>query len=111
MANVTVKMLTGHLQSVWGGMKTAMLAGNVDQVIGGFSAQTHDKYLAIFTSIASQLPEIAQEMREIEPVYFEEFGAKYRIKRSEVIEGVPYDITYYIYFVQEEDGSWKILNY
>ena len=111
MASVTVKMLAGHLQSVWDGMKIAMLAGNIDQVIGSFSAQIHDRYLAKVTSIASQLPEIAQEMREIEPIYFEEFGAKYRIKRLEVIEGVTYDITYYIYFVQEEDGSWKILNY
>ncbi len=111
MASVSVKMLAGHLQSIWGGMKTAMLTGDVDQVMGSFSAQTHDKYLAIFNSIADQLPQVAQEMREIEPVYFEEFGAKFRIKRTEEIEGVIYDITYYIYFVQEEDGSWKILNY
>ena len=50
-------------------------------------------------------------MREIETIYFEQFGTKFRIKRLEVIESVTYDITYYINFVQEEDGSWKILNY
>ncbi len=111
MAIVTVKMLAGHLQSIWSGMKTAMIAGNVDQVAVQFSDQTRSRYLEIFNAITGQLPEIAQEMREIEPVYFEKFGAKYRIKRTEVIEGVTYDITYYIYFVQEEDGSWKILNY
>jgi YVTN family beta-propeller protein len=111
MASVTVKMLDSLLRGVWNRMKTAMLAGNVNQVVAQFSDQTHDQYSQIFTAIADQLPQIAQEMKEIEPVYFEEFGAKFRIKRTEEIEGVTYDITYYIYFVQEEDGSWKILNY
>lgn len=46
-----------------------------------------------------------------EPVHCEEYGAKFRIKRTERIEGVTCDITYCIYFGQEEDGSWKILNY
>jgi YVTN family beta-propeller protein len=110
-ASVTVKMLDSLLRGVWNGMKTAMLAGNVNQIAAQFSDQTRAKYSEIFTAIADQLPQIAQEMMEIEPVYFEEFGAKFRIKRTEVIEGITYDITYYIYFVQEEDGSWKILNY
>ena len=110
-ASVTVKMLDSLLRGVWNGMKTAMLAGNVSQVAAQFSDQTRAKYSEIFTAIADQLPQIVQEMRDIEPVYFEEFGAKFRIKRTEEIDGVTYDITYYIYFVQEEDGSWKILNY
>lgn len=110
-ASVTIKMLEAILRSVWNDMKTAMQNGNINLISGYFSDQTRDRYSEIFTSIADQLPQIAQEMNEIEPVYFEEFGAKYRIKRLEVIEGVTYDITYYIYFVQEEDGSWKILNY
>jgi hypothetical protein len=112
IAIVAVKMLDAYLQTtIWGGMKVAMLAGNVNQVAAQFSDQTRDKYSQIFTAIVNQLPQIALEMREIEPVYFEEYGAKFRIKRTEEIEGVIYDITYYIYFVQEEDGSWKILNY
>jgi len=111
MASATVKLLATHLNSVWNGMKMAMLAGNINQAAAQFSDQTRDKYSQIFTAIADQLPQIAQEMRDIEPVYFEEYGAKFRIKRTEEIEGVSYDITYYIYFVQDEDGSWKILNY
>lgn len=111
MASVTVKMLSNLLQTIWNGMKTAMLSGDADQASANFSDQTRSRYSEIFNAISDQLPEIAQEMREIEPVYFEEFGAKYRIKRTEVIESVTYDITYYIYFVQEEDSSWKILNY
>lgn len=110
-ASATIKLLATHLNSVWNGMKMAMLAGNINQAAAQFSDQTRDKYSQIFTAIADQLPQIALEMRDIEPVCFEEYGAKFRIKRTEEIEGVTYDITYYIYFVQEEDGSWKILNY
>jgi hypothetical protein len=108
---VTVKVLATHLNSVWNGMKSEMLNGNIAQAAGYFSEQTRERYSSIFNAIADQLPQIAQEMSDIEPVYFEEYGAKFRIKRSEEINGVGYDITYYIYFVQEEDGSWKILNY
>jgi hypothetical protein len=92
-------------------MKFEMLNGNVAQVAGYFSEQTRERYASIFNAIPDQLPQIALGINDIEPVYFEEYGAKFRIKRTEVIEGITYDITYYIYFVQEEDGSWKILNY
>jgi YVTN family beta-propeller protein len=109
--SVTIKILEATLRGVWSDMKTAMQDGNISLATGYFSDQTRDKYSQIFTAIADQLPQIAQGMRDIEPVYFEEYGAKFRIKRAEEINGVVYDITYYIYFVQEEDGSWKILNY
>jgi hypothetical protein len=108
---VTVKMLGTHLLTIWNEMKAAMIAGDINQLKMNFSDQTRDKYLTIFDVISDQLPQIAQEMREIEPVYFEEFGAKFRIKRTEEINGISFDITYYVYFVQEEDDSWKILNY
>jgi hypothetical protein len=111
MATVTVHLLETHLRSVWTGMKAAMQEGDITSLPVYFSEQTKDRYSYIFTAIADQLPLIATEMRDIELVYFEEFGAKFRIKRTEEIEGVAYDITYYIYFVQEEDCSWKILNY
>jgi hypothetical protein len=111
MATVLVRMLETHLRSIWNGMKTAMQQGNIILLLGYFSEQTKDRYSQIYSAITDKLPQIAQEMREIEPVYFEEYGAKYRIKRIEVIDGIEYDITYYIYFVQEEDGSWKLLNY
>ncbi len=111
MASVTVKMLAGHLQSVWDGMKTAMLAGDVSQVVNYFDEETKSNYLEIFDTISAQLPQLAADMREIEPVYFEDGGAQFRIKRLEILVGNEYDVTYYIYFVRGEDGVWRILKY
>jgi hypothetical protein len=50
-------------------------------------------------------------MRDIEPVYIGDGSAQYRIKRSEILAGNEYDVTYYIYFVKSEDGIWRILKY
>ena len=111
MASVTVKMLDGHLQTIWNGMKTAMLAGDVSQVVNYFDEETKSNYLEIFDTILAQLPQLAADMREIEPVYFEDGGAQFRIKRHEVIQGSEYDMTYYIYFQKDENGIWKIFRF
>ena len=50
-------------------------------------------------------------MQEIEPVYFAQGSAKYRIKRNESIKGTDYLITYFIYFNVDKDGIWTIYNY
>ena len=64
-----------------------------------------------FSLISSQLSQLAADMRDIEPVYIGDGSAQYRIKRSEILAGNEYDVTYYIYFVKSEDGIWRILKY
>ena len=39
---------------------------------------------------------------------FEDRIAKFRIKREEQIQGQIYDISYYIYFIKDVNGLWKI---
>jgi hypothetical protein len=111
MASVTVKMLSNHLQSVWGGMKTAMINSDINQAANYFDEETRAKYVEIFSLISSQLSQLAADMRDIEPVYIGDGSAQYRIKRSEILAGNEYDVTYYIYFVKSEDGIWRILKY
>ena len=47
-------------------------------------------------------------MQNIQLIYVKDNVAKYRIKKNEVYGGQTFDITYYIYFVVDEDGIWKI---
>ncbi len=110
-ASVKIKMLNTHLQEIWGGMKMAIFNQNIDSAIAFFSTETQSKYREILTDLQQSLPQIASEMREIEPIEFDEGSAQYRIKRQEVIKGTTYDITFYIYFVQDEDETWKILKF
>lgn len=54
------------------------------------------------------LPQTISEMQEIEMIYCKNGTTKYRITNHQLIEGVYRDTTYYIYFLIDEDGIWKI---
>jgi hypothetical protein len=110
-ASVTVKMLDAHLRAIWNGMKNALAGQNIEDAVGYFLSDTQQDYRGIFTALTATISSIASGMQEIEPVYFEEGGAQYRIKRREVIQGNEHDITYYIYFMEDENGNWKIFRF
>ena len=58
--------------------------------------------------MSDKISTIASEMNEIEFIHTEDHIAKYRIKRPEEIQGQNYDITYYIYFIRNSNGLWRI---
>jgi len=103
--------LDTKLKGKWGGMKTALAAGNKAMALNSISTFTRDKYDQIFTALASQLQTIIGNMQDIELIYVHERLAKYRIKRVHNIDGQEVTISYYIYFVKDGDGIWKIENY
>ncbi|MFZ5954927.1 MAG: hypothetical protein ACOYT4_00730 [Nanoarchaeota archaeon] len=49
-----------------------------------------------------------QEGGQIQLIYLKDNEAKYRIRREQLIDGQSETITYYIYFVKDENGLWKI---
>jgi len=99
------------LKTKWDGMKQAMLNGDAETAASYFTFETGERYYDIFTALSDQLPYIAQAMSEIEPVYFPSNGAKYLIQRVEEVQGTDYIITYFVYFIVDQDGIWRILRY
>lgn len=85
-------------------MKTALGNQDVEKATNQFISVSQERYQNIFSSLLNQLPDIATNMNSIEIIYLEEGIAQYRIKRIEA-EG---EITYYIYFVLDENGIWGI---
>ena len=49
-------------------------------------------------------------MRPIQLISVNNHLAKYRITRERIIQGQPFDITYYVLFCRSADG-WKIVNF
>ena len=92
------------LRSKWEGMKGAMINRDVEKAGNYFPDWTRERYTGIFSSLGDRLPQIAQDMQNIGMIYLIDGVAKYRIRRTEG-EG---EITYYIYFVRDENGLWKI---
>jgi len=103
--------LDALLQGKWNAMKAKLLAGDAAGALNYYSITSRDEYEAIFTALGEKLPQVAADMRGIEMIYATEGFAKYRIKRSEVLQGNSFDITYYIYFVCDEKGVWTIQRY
>jgi hypothetical protein len=56
-------------------------------------------------------PQIVEDMQDIELIYIEGSVAKYRIRKNELYGGEMLTITYYLYFIIDEDGLWKIHRY
>jgi hypothetical protein len=103
--------LDALLRAKWEAMKTALANQDINSAVNYYTEETKQHYNDIFTTLYTQLPQITQNMQNIQMIYAKDNTAKYRIKTSEVHAGQTYDITYYIYFVVDENGIWKIHRY
>jgi hypothetical protein len=92
------------LGTKWEAMKAALTNQDVNGASSIFLSSSQEKYQYIFSNLLEQLPDIAANMRSIEMVYVEAGVAQYRIKKIEDVG----EVTYYIYFVLDENGLWKI---
>jgi len=96
--------LDAILQSKWLGMKDSLRQGNIEQAISFFAQPSRERYRGIFNTIQSQLSDIVTGMGPIQFINLDNGVAKYRIRRQEAAG----EITYYIFFVVDQDGIWRI---
>ncbi|HDL14952.1 MAG TPA: hypothetical protein ENH28_02160 [Euryarchaeota archaeon] len=96
--------LDALLQAKWDGMKTALGNQDINGGLALFLSSSQERYGNIFTTLFDYLPDIVLNMQDIERIYIEEGIAQYRIKKVEAVG----EVTYYIYFVRDENGIWKI---
>lgn len=99
------------LQAKWNEMKSKLSERDIEGGLEYFIGQSRDLYRPAFTALSDQLPLIFADMSVIEMIYVKDKVAKYRIRRMQEIQGVPREITYYIYFSLGKDGLWKIQNF
>jgi hypothetical protein len=96
--------LDALLKGKWEGMKEALVNKDVEKAVSYFTDWTKERYSGIFTALGDRLPQVAQDMQDIRMIYLRNGVAKYRIRRIEAAG----EITYYIYFVKDDNGLWKI---
>jgi hypothetical protein len=99
------------LRAKWDGMKQAMANRDTQAAVSFFAEETKDLYQEVFTLLSPQLPQLVQEMQDIELIWAEDQEAQYRIRRHELYGGQSLTVTYYVYFRVDGDGLWKILRY
>ncbi|MGV1100979.1 fibronectin type III domain-containing protein [Thiovibrio sp. JS02] len=103
--------LDALLKAKWDGMKNAIVAGDVEGGLSYFLQRSQGKYRLIFSDLLDHLPAIYSNMQAISMIYCEDGIAKYRINRTQIINGSAIEITYYIYFAVDGDGLFKIYKY
>jgi hypothetical protein len=84
----------------------AMEVFDIDQAVNAFDESSRARYLEIMEQAKDFLPQMAEELKHMEEVYRTDDMAKYKVRRVE--DGV--EVTYYIYFVRDENGVWKIFS-
>jgi len=95
----------------WEGMKTALLNGDTSTAASYFDESTRDLYREIFETLKDDLPRVTGEMGEMERVSMEDNMARYRIRKERVYGGKPLTVTYWVYFIKDKSGLWKIHRY
>jgi hypothetical protein len=103
--------LDALLKAKWGGMKTALINGDVEKALTYHREGLREKYATIYSALGGELPTLVQQMKEISPIFFNGIQAKYRIKQDHNIDGQMVTISYYIYFSSGENGLWQIEKY
>ncbi|MBI4823021.1 MAG: hypothetical protein HY805_02170, partial [Nitrospirae bacterium] len=96
------------LKGKWEGMKSELAEGDVEGAMGSFDESSKGKYEKILIALKDRLPSIASNMGEIKMDYVLQDVAEYRISRIESINGQIREVTYFIYFVKDKSGLWKI---
>jgi len=92
------------LKGKWEGMKAKLAAGDVEGAVGFFEERSQETYRPQFTALKPILDIIANEMGQINLVRVEDNSAEYEIIATR--NGVTY--SYYLLFVRDRDGLWKI---
>ena len=96
------------LQLKWGGMREALGQSDIEKAVGYFTGGSRDRYRQIFDLIQGDLVEEAAGLQDIVLVAFNGSTAKYRIQRTVNNNGQSQILTYWVYFIQDTDGIWRI---
>lgn len=88
-------------------MRTALATGNVTNAVANFSEFSKSSYQQQFTDFIESLPQIAAGMSNISMVKVKDTIAEFDIR--DVIDGVIF--SFYLLFVKDRDGIWKIRNF
>ncbi|MCI4627039.1 MAG: hypothetical protein L3V56_13920, partial [Candidatus Magnetoovum sp. WYHC-5] len=100
-----------ELKNRWQTMKNALAIKDISSALQYFTSDYQPLYGKVFAALLDNLPQYAAGMRDINLMYCENDSAKFHIEKQEVIAGEVHNISYFIYFVRDIDGFWKIYRF
>jgi pyruvate dehydrogenase complex dehydrogenase (E1) component len=95
------------LKSKWEGMKGALVQGNVEGAISYFDDFSKAGYKEHFTVLSPIVSQIVQELNDIQLIRMMKNAIEYDIRTTR--NGKEY--SFYLLFVRDKDGLWKIRSF
>ena len=99
------------LREKWDNMKAHLISMDVVGAVRDFDENKKGLYEEVFSALLGRLPQIAGNMQDISLISIENRSAKYRIRRVETHNTGTFEVTYYVYFIMDENGIWKIYRF
>jgi hypothetical protein len=93
-----------RLRARWSGMKDALRTGNMAGALQAIAGRVRDHYQELFTALTVPLGDIDTILQDLEIVGLDEFQAEYRMIRVDNGQR----LSYYVLFVKDEDGIWRL---
>jgi hypothetical protein len=108
IAAVNKQVIEARLKVKWEGMKTALMAGNIEEGLKYFIAGTQDRYRGVFSQMNSEkISRIFSGITEIQLKRISDDRAMCGAIRVE--SGGTY--SYPVQFVKDQDGVWRIYGF
>lgn len=94
-------------KAIWNNVKTALDSNDIPTALSYFASGTRDVYSYNYNLLQTHLGEVALDMSDINIVRVKDRIAEYEMRKIE--DGVEH--AYYIEFVQDVDGVWRLSFY
>ncbi|MEW6420046.1 MAG: hypothetical protein AB1480_18355 [Nitrospirota bacterium] len=88
-------------------MKGALKTNNINEALNYLTEDIKKKFERVFNVLGGDLPNIVSQLPDIKLISVKDGIAEYYMKKLE--NGKEY--AYFIYFVRDENGIWKIENF
>jgi len=98
------QQLDTNLREIYSGMLASLREQNIEAALTVISGGMREKYRALFTTLKAKLPVIVDQLGAIHSGFIGQEMAEYVVVRNQA--GEPR--AFLIYFIQSEDGVWRI---
>jgi hypothetical protein len=99
-----VEQVDQKIMQTWNGLAAALRTGDKATAMQHLSEQARSKYGPVFDSLLPAMPQIMNSFAEPQPTMIGAGVGEYTVNR--MIDGV--DRIFFIYFLQEADGVWRV---
>ncbi len=105
--NVAVDPVDAPYVEIWAGLQSALLAGNKAAALELIAADSRDRYDRVFSELSThEITEVFVSLFRLRRIEVDDNVAEYFANRTEA--GTGRELGFFIYFVKDGDGIWRI---